>query len=340
MTQNKSSAKREMSPQRQTALELLRKFPKAGNHTLSRIAVRDYPEVFLNLESARAIFRSIRGAKGKGHKPVPGCERKIVTPRDPFAGIPEGKTYFDHWGPYEVGGRCRVLVISDLHIPYHDKTAIVASLQWAKKNAVDTILLNGDVADFFAVSFWQNDPRKRDFAGELKACREFFDTLRKTFPKARIIYKSGNHEFRWSRWLYVKAPEVLGVDDFEIPSLLQLDGVEYIADTRPVALGDLNVLHGHEYRFAISNPVNPARGLFLRCKAHAMCGHFHQPSYHSERTVEQQNIATWSLGCLCDLHPEYSPYNNWAHSFACVDVESDGRFEVQHKYIGGGGRIY
>jgi hypothetical protein len=139
----------------------------------------------------------------------------------------------------------------------------------------------------------------------------------------------------------VKAPELLGVDRFEFKELFQLDkfGIELVEDKRVVKLGALNILHGHEYRFAISNPVNPARGLFLRCKAHAICGHFHQSSHHTEKTVEQKIIATWSTGCLCDLHPEYAPLNNWVHGFAFVESTSDGKFNVQNKVIRNG-KVY
>jgi hypothetical protein len=118
--------------------------------------------------------------------------------------------------------------------------------------------------------------------------------------------------------------------------MLNIKDADYVTDKRPIRLGELNIIHGHEYKFAISNPVNPARGLFLRCKAYAMCGHFHQSSYHSEKNVEQNKIATWSTGCLCDMHPDYAPYNNWSHGFAFVETFADGKFEVQNKIIAHG----
>lgn len=228
--------------------------------------------------------------------------------------------------------------MADLHIPFHDKAGVLTAIRYGKEHGADTVLLNGDIADFFSVSFWQTDPNRRNLRAELDTVREFIRSLRKEFPKARIIYKVGNHEERWKRFVISKAPEIYGMDEIEIGPLLRLGEhrVELVDEKRPVRLGQLNVLHGHEYSFAISNPVNPARGLFLRCKAHAITSHFHQVSHHSEKTVEGGSIATWSTGCLCDINPEYRPLNNWSHGFAFVKVDADGKFHVDNKVLKSG----
>jgi hypothetical protein len=93
------------------------------------------------------------------------------------------------------------------------------------------------------------------------------------------------------------------------------------------------VIHGNEYTFAISNPVSAARGLFLRAKVHATCGHFHRTSQFSDATLEQDVISTWSAGALCDLHPRYNPINSWNHGFQMVHVDKDGAFEVSNMRI-------
>jgi hypothetical protein len=216
----------------------------------------------------------------------------------------------------------------------------MAAIDYGLERDANLILLNGDIIDFHAISRWEKDPRKRNLAAEVKFLRKFVECIRETFPKADIVYKLGNHEERWESYLFRNAPELLGVEEFDIAQILRLRPGELIRDCEPIQLGDLNVLHGHEYRFAISNPVNPARGLFLRAKAMALCGHFHQSSQHTEKTIEQHNLATWSAGCLCDLHPDYRPMNNWNHGFAFVTVHGSGKFEVENKYISTNGQIY
>lgn len=333
-----------MSPQRQIALELLEKFPKAGSQTLSKIAIRDNPSVFASLDTARQMFRALRGAHGNKQRSLAPVEhaRGPQSAKNPFGKIPEGKTHFETWGAVQINGPVKVLVLSDIHIPFHSRDALLAALKYGRDRRPDVVLLNGDTSDIHTLSKFQKDPRKKDFPGEIKTCGELLGIIRGGFPKARIIFKLGNHDERYEAYMFCKAPELLGIPDFEMRSLLKFDnhGVEEVRDMRPIRIGDLNVLHGHEYRFAVSNPVNAARGLFLRCKAYAMCGHFHQKSEHSEKTVEDKNIATWSTGCLCDMHPDYAPLNNWGHGFAFVEASKDSNFQVENKKISKDWKIY
>lgn len=281
-----------------------------------------------------------RGAAGAWNRSNISGKEFIREKKNPGETFPEGKTQFSDWSAFELKAS-RALILSDIHIPYHNKKALMLAIDYGRNRNPDTVILNGDTADFFSISRWETDPRQRSFKDELQTLRQFLEIVRGYFPKARIIFKLGNHEERWQSYMRIKAPEMLGVEDFELKELLRFKdhGVELVEDKRPIKLGELNIIHGHEYRFAISNPVNPARGLFLRCKAFAICGHFHQSSYHTEKTVEQSVIATWSTGCLADLHPEYLPLNNWSHGFAFAEVQSDGRFHMENKVIRAG-RIY
>ena len=102
-------------------------------------------------------------------------------------------------------------------------------------------------------------------------------------------------------------------------------------------LGKLPVYHGHELPQGMSSPVNPARGLWMRVQESLICGHWHRTSEHTESTgLEKRLSSCWSLGCLCDLSPDYAIVNRWNHGFAVVDVEADGNYEVHnHKIIKG-----
>lgn len=321
--------------------DLLKKYPKSSSRQVARIAFSENPINFRSEEDARTIIRYYRGAKGQDQR---HCATVKASPfsTGTFKAFPEGSSHFDkEWVAEQISGQTRTLILSDLHIPYHQKGPIMLALEHGRVHKADTIILNGDIADFYSCSFWETDPRKRNLAEELRIVRKFLVSLRQSFPKARIIYKAGNHEERWKRFIIHKAPEVYGIEEFSLPALLQLEdvGMEFIDGNRPIRLGMLNVLHGHEYNFSISNPVNPARGLFLRCKAHCLAGHFHQSSYHTEKTVEQESVATWSVGCLCGLHPDYRPLNNWGYGFAFVETDKTGKFDVSNKVIRGG-KVY
>lgn len=252
--------------------------------------------------------------------------------------MPESVLHFENWSLYEMKGPMRVLRMSDLHIPYHAKDAIEIAIRYGKDNGADTILLSGDVFDFYAISRWEKDPRKRNLGAEIESGRRFLGYLRSEFPDADIIFKEGNHEERWESYLRSKAPELLGLEEFSWQGVYRLNdhGIDHVGDRRPIKLGKLMDIHGHEYRFNISNPVNPARGLFLRGKVHAICGHFHQSSQHSEKRLDNHVISTWSTGCLCDLHPDYAPINNWNHGFVFAEIGQNGEFSVRNLRISHG----
>lgn len=318
---------------RDLVFQALAIFPKAGNRTVAEYLHSQHPRVFASVEIARSKVRYYRGASG-GRDRLKLSETAYVRPPGvagkSFPDLPEGLTSFKDWGSLKIAGPAKALILSDIHVPYQDKTAVEEAV---KRGAdADLVILNGDITDCYEVSSFQPDPRKCNFAGSLRVTRELLAWLRDKFPDARFVYKEGNHEERLERYFTVRAPAVLGCEEFELKNLLKLAdyGVEWLGEKRPIKLGKLHIVHGHEWRMAFSNPVNPARGLFLRAKVCAIEGHYHQSSQHSERTLAGNVTSTWSTGCLADLHPEYAPLNSWCHGAAFVEIDSAGVFQVDN----------
>jgi predicted phosphodiesterase len=315
------------------AASLVARFPNTPSLTLAKKLYKENVSLFTTLEAARSVIRRVRGADGERERKRCSVKENYRAPRqagDVFGSLPKGLTDFNDWQAFDMGGKHKTLLLSDIHAPYHDAQSLGIALKKGLDAGCDQVLLNGDTLDFYSLSFWEKDPRKRDFSSEREIGVKILETIRNLFPKARIVFKIGNHEERYERYMRVKAPELLNVAEFKISRLFDFERlkIEEVGEKRPIRLGKLNVIHGHEYSFAISNPVNPARGLFLRGKVNAICGHFHQTSSHSERDLEQKVIGCWSTGCLCDIHPEYRPMNNWSHSFAIVETDASGSFNV------------
>ena len=78
----------------------------------------------------------------------------------------------------------------------------------------------------------------------------------------------GNHEDRYERFLRIKAPELLDIQEFRLDILLKFGelGVQLIDEMRIVQFGRLNIMHGHEFGKSVFSPVNPARGAYMRAK--------------------------------------------------------------------------
>lgn len=325
------------TPAREVAEEYLTRFPSAGSLTLARMLCRDHSALFKDAEHARGIIRVARGASGKNVRKQATQQRPLQSSGDPFAELPKGRQQLSDWEPFNIIPKCgRILVISDIHVPFHDDLAVRLALNHGKAQDVTHILINGDLMDCHSVSHWERDPRTRDFQGELDAGRLFLQVLRDQFPKARIVFKLGNHDEWLERYYSVKAPELLGVSDYELKRLLRCNdvGVEVVTQKRPVMAGKLAIMHGHEFAKGIAAPVNPARGFYMRAKDNILGGHFHQTSEHNEKVAVSGRLLTaWSTGCLCDMRPAYAPFNNWNHGFAIVDVKANGDFHVKNLRI-------
>ena len=316
--------------------ELIKQVPDAPALTIAKKAYKQHPELWPSIEACRSMVRKIFGASGKGARSKTRDKSFFRKPRPAgWKGVIPESLAQSNWSAFEIKEAHRTLLLADIHIPFHDQPALETALNYGLKRNPSLLILNGDIFDHFAISRWVKDPRKRNFIEEVKDGKQFLKGLRSRFPRARIIFKKGNHEERYELFLQLKAPELFGLPEFEWGNVFGLDdlGIELVDQKRPIRLGKLNVLHGHEYVFQISNPVNPARGLFLRAKTHCIAGHFHQVSQHSERDLNQHIISTWSTGCLCDLHPDYRPLNPWSSGFAFVETDSRGSFHVNNLRI-------
>lgn len=311
---------------------------------IARIMFKKNLLVFPSLNAAYCAIRYRRGSQGqRQRKKIENGAFKSISGTTPpskfnaFNPLRLPKSDEKDWIQFKFDGCKKILVISDLHIPYHTTKAVTCALQDGMKEKVDGILINGDLIDFHQISRFVRDPAKRTFKEEKQMVIAFLRRLRELFPKARIVYKEANHEERLWNYLVPRLPEIFDDEDvrraLSLPKLLNLDelGVEWVGEKREILLGKLSVLHGHEMRSGFAPPVNPARGAYLKAKECVMVGHHHRTSEHTETTLGRKLITTWSTGCLCDLRPMYDPYNSYNHGHAIVCIDKDGGFHVQNK---------
>ena len=221
-----------------------------------------------------------------------------------------------------------VLVMADIHLPYHNIAALEEAIGYAVIKNVDAILLNGDIMDCYQLSIFNPDPRKRKFWEEIEAFKQLIRVL-KDATGAKIFFKLGNHEERYEKIMIRQCPVFLDIAEFDFENILgcrDLD-VTVIKDQRRVYVGKLVVLHGHEIGLH-SAVVNPARSLFLKTQKSAMCSHLHIPSQHTSKTVDDTIVSCWSTGYLGESHPRFRRINPWVHGVARIEKDEAGEFEV------------
>jgi len=303
---------------------------------LARILYKENNLIYKNIESARDSLRYIEGKKGKKSLTSKIKNSKFIINeervKNPY-NIPLSDE--TDYAPYVIKGHKRIGILSDIHVPYHSIESLTAAIKFLKNEKIDGLLLNGDTIDCHRLSRFIKDPKKRNFKLELDTFKEMFSIFEKEFG-CKIYFKLGNHEERYEHFLYEKAGELVGIEEFEFQNILKAraKGIEVIPDKRIMKLNDLNGIHGHEYIGGISAPVNIARGLYLKGKVSAFQGHNHATSEHTESDMNGKITTTWSLGCLSELHPMYMPLNKWNHGFGVVDLDSNGKdYEFRNKRI-------
>lgn len=321
-----------MKPQQKIAIELLKRFPDSPLLTLAKKAYKDNPLMFRTLEDARNAIRYSAGNRNDR----PNAGKKTGTQRQKTynsGAFVMPKSHANTYEPYTIK-QSKILILSDLHFPYQDNQAILKAIEYGKKKSVNCILLNGDILDFARISRHEPDWRHRNINEEFEAVRAFLKELRKHFPQAKIVFKQGNHDERWERFLYTKAPEIFDMAEFQLDILLKFGelNIDMVKDKLPIKIGKLTVLHGHEMQG--SGGVNPARATFLKTIANVLIGHCHRSSQHTEPTFGGDVIVTTSQGCLCELAPMYARINKWNLGFSYVEHDiKTGEYNLQNLKI-------
>ncbi len=165
---------------------------------LARIMYGKEKLTFKDVEECRTFLRAIEG-KSWGKKP-PNTLKVENRPKNPY-NLPE--SYQEKREPLQLPLTCNnILLISDLHIPYHDIDAITIALEYGVEHKVNTIFINGDLIDNHKVSRFESDPKKRSVKQEFDATKQFLVALRQIFPNAEIYWLKGNH-------CYAEGTEVL-----------------------------------------------------------------------------------------------------------------------------------
>jgi hypothetical protein len=309
-----------MTIQRDIVQKAISRFPHLPNRTLARYILMENGEYFDgDIEKIRNSVRYFSGSQGERSRKN---TREILIPR----------TLRNKRTPFHLNSG-KWLLLPDCHIPYHEPKAIEAAIQYGKDHKVTGVFFPGDLQDCASVSFWQST-HKRNFDKELEMFIDFLDFIEHEFPTQEKVWLPGNHEYRLDRYYQSKAPELIGMPLIAFDTVLALEQrkIKRLDYDQIVLAGKLPIIHGDKPK--VSTVVNPARGLLLKTQSWAMCMHYHRTSEQPGKNLMGTLLTCWSVGCLCDLSPDYNPYgNNWNHGFAIVEVENNGSFEVHNKRI-------
>lgn len=224
----------------------------------------------------------------------------------------------------------RILFVPDTHRPFHDKPAWELMLRAARQLRPDVVVILGDFADFYAVSAHDKNPKRvTSLEAEIEDVKEGLDDLG-ALGARRMIYVSGNHEWRLDRYLMAKAPALFGM--LSLPEILGLAerGIEWVPYMHSTRVGHLTVTHdvGEAGIYAVKRARDAAEGNIVIGHVHAMGVHYSG----SARGVVRVGAAFGWLGKFeeaGDYIHAIKSRRAWCHGFGVGTMERDGTVHLQ-----------
>lgn len=194
----------------------------------------------------------------------------------------------------------RILVISDMHIPYHHENLLPFLESLKKRYQPTRVICVGDELDKHAMSFHDSDPDLPSAGDELKRALPVIAQLKEIFPVMDLIDSNhGSMVYRKSKAhgiprSYIRSyNEVLGVDE----------GWQWHNDLT-ITLPDGQKVYFHHGKSADAVKTSQAMSM-----SH-VCGHFHES--FGIKYWANPNGLFWAInsGCLIDDKALAFSYNN------------------------------
>lgn len=212
----------------------------------------------------------------------------------------------------------RSLVLSDLHIPYHDRKALKAIYGLLSDYTFEHIILNGDFLDCYSISSFTPDPRKPLIQEEIDIATAILQKIRDLQPEAEIHFIEGNHEERLQRTLR-NTPGLLGIKSLEWTSLLELDKIKasFTPYKQHITIYDMvQITHGH--RVSKHSAYSAKAHLLDYGYQTLLHGHTHRLGSYYLSGVGSPRKA-FEIGHLSDTSQmSYVQNPNWQQGFAII----------------------
>lgn len=228
----------------------------------------------------------------------------------------------------------RWVIWSDVHIPFANPVATELTLRfldWYKPNVA---ILAGDLLDFYMLSSFDRDPRRRmTIDQDLAATNAYLDAVDRVLPAdCEKVFVEGNHDDRLRRFLWHRAPELVPLNTLTLPGLLRLAERRwgYIPYYDPVNTSGapgfyrsgILVMHGI---FARRWSGQSAKAHFDRFGGNGVHGHTHRLGVFQHRYFGDNGQHIWyEAGCQCSLEPSYMPGPDWQNGLVAGRVWEDG----------------
>ena len=211
------------------------------------------------------------------------------------------------------------LWMGDQHVPYQDVKTNKMVLKFCKDLKPDTIILGGDVMDFYSVSSYDKDPsRANKLQKEIDKGIKYLEKVRSASSNSKIMYLEGNHENRLERYLK-RHPELWDIKALKIPSLLELTELD-IKYKQHYLHKNFLFKHGDYCNKYSSNKELEVEGI------NGMSGHSHRNQMFSKNT-RAGYLAWYTVGHLSDekMADYIKGIPNWQQGIAVIHFKKNSK---------------
>lgn len=228
----------------------------------------------------------------------------------------------------------KIVVISDLQIPYHSKRHLDSLLNYIDAVKPDLACV-GDEVDVPQASRWSKGSAK-EFEGtlqkDLNTAKDILGQFREAQGKRKKFWlQRSNHTQRLEDYIRKFAPAFSVIDALRIEKLLDLDklGITYNRSLTEIAPNVL-LAHGDEGRM-FKDSGRTALDLAKRTGKNVVCGHTHRQGIASESTGfggKQSVLWGMEVGNLMNLKSSGAGYlkervANWQTGFGILHVQDN-----------------
>lgn len=245
----------------------------------------------------------------------------------------------------------RILVVSDLQVPYHSAAAVKALQKLVNREKFDRVLVVGDELDMQSQSKWAKATHL-EYEGQLdadrKTCQDILWELGPVWGIPMDITRS-NHTDRLYHTLLRGAPSLIGLPELDYPKFMEFDSMNIKFHKKPLEfIKDWVLVHGDEGSMN-QNAGLTALGLAKKFGKSVVCGHTHRlgVSAYSEG-IRGDYRTVWGLevGNLMDKRKASylkAGAANWQMGFGIIEtngkavtpiavpVNKDGSFTIYGK---------
>lgn len=233
-----------------------------------------------------------------------------------------------------------VMVLPDLHLPTHDRSALRIVLRAFEHLKPQRLVILGDWLDAAFASAHPASSRDEADKGsyiqnEIEPCRRLLDQFEENTEE--IIYLEGNHEFRVERLITRERGAWLAIPELVLPKqLLSMNrkkkftwipyqhnatrGDAYRLPHYKIADG-LVAVHGWSTsKYSARKHLDLVKGWSI------VYGHTHRAQSDTVRHPMTGHInQSWSPGCLSSLQPmwQHGSPTEWVHGFSLIYCRND-----------------